>query len=366
MNSKTSKTKKSKKSEITPNKPKRVTRKPKDKQLAKSSKDVFVKLQNSFAEDIPLRHRVNILALAAVKGDKEIAKFFNLYEKNLNTWRRTITPHDYRIYNNTEITEEVALAKQYSLEDNVLNINSLLNFIKSDARGLINLKSADDLARARNLVRLRTGKLYQWFREETGDKHLVFYDTSMYEVRKIKGGPRFLHFKGEQSTLAPVMPINATSCYCMFAFNDNLEELDLSHFNTDDIVTMHGMFAFCKNLKIVNTCFIKTKSATDLTDMFRACKSLKELDLRSINAKSVKSLRGMFAGCTSLERIITTKNFNCKYVIDSYNMFYSCCSLPNYHKGVLVPSLMLKPVEDGGYLTVIDSHVEKEDCVYFV
>lgn len=184
----------------------------------------------------------------------------------------------------------------------------------------------------------------------------MLYDTEMFEVRKIKNGPRFLRYKDE-CTLAPEIPINASSCAFMFAFDKDRTRIDLAKLNTEGIVDMQAMFAFCPNLKYLDTSMLKTDSALNTIDMFKGCRSLAKLDLRNAAMFGVKKTRGMFASCVSLEKIVVSKRFNTSKVLDSYNMFSNCCSLPNYRKGIMTQVLMVKPVKNGGYLTYVTNSI---------
>lgn len=120
---------------------------------------------------------------------------------------------------------------------------------------------------------------------------------------------------------------------------------------------MQAMFAFCPNLKYLDTSMLKTDSALNTIDMFKGCRSLAKLDLRNAAMFGVKKTRGMFASCVSLEKIVVSKRFNTSKVLDSYNMFSNCRSLPNYRKGIMAQVLMIKPVKNGGYLTYVTNSI---------
>lgn len=184
----------------------------------------------------------------------------------------------------------------------------------------------------------------------------MLYDTEMFEVRKIKNGPRFLRYKDE-CTLAPEIPINASSCAFMFAFSKDRTRIDLAKLNTEGIVDMQAMFAFCSNLKYLDTSMLKTDNTLNTIDMFKGCRSLAKLDLRNAAMFGVKKTRDMFASCVSLEKIVVSKRFNTSKVLDSYNMFSNCRSLPNYRKGIMAQVLMVKPVKNGGYLTYVTNSI---------
>lgn len=82
---------------------------------------------------------------------------------------------------------------------------------------------------------------YNWFREESGKRHWVLYNTEMYEVRETLTHDKYIHYK-ENCNLAPIIPINATSCIFMFRNCWSLESLDLNNFDTSQVTEMGGMF----------------------------------------------------------------------------------------------------------------------------
>lgn len=232
-----------------------------------------------------------------------------------------------------------------------------LVFLYKGQRYTVDVESEESRENCKEtLNNLGFGHTFNWFREETGNKHWVLYDTEMFEVRKIKNGPRFLRYKDE-CTLAPEIPINASSCAFMFAFSKDRTRIDLAKLNTEGIVDMQAMFAFCPNLKYLDTSMLKTDSALNTIDMFKGCRSLAKLDLRNAAMFGVKKTRGMFASCVSLEKIVVSKRFNTSKVLDSYNMFSNCRSLPNYRKGIMAQVLMVKPVKNGGYLTYVTNSI---------
>ena len=269
-------------------------------------------------KDFTIGEKVNLLALYAKKGEVVI-KNLRITKNTLSTWKRQISRNN-----------------------------------------VYNLRTQEDMAKCKLDLKKRTNKTYEWFREETGDKHLVLFDTSMYKVKRIKGGPCFLHYIGD-STLAPELPINASSCAFMFAFRKDLKKINLSNFSTEGVVTTKGMFAFCDNLEELDTSLLNTESVVDYTDMFRGCKALTQLDLCRFSLQGAKRTRGMFLGCTSLKEILTTKLFDTQDVIDGYKMFERCISLPNYRNNILVQSVMARSVKDGGYLTMTSKRVLAQD-----
>lgn len=106
----------------------------------------------------------------------------------------------------------------------------------------LNVNSKEEREMVKAEINANALAKYDWFKETTGDRHWVLYNTEMYEVKD-----SYLHYK-ESSDLTPVIPINATSCYSMFAHCENLWILDLSSFNTENIKNFSYMFSGCENL----------------------------------------------------------------------------------------------------------------------
>lgn len=310
-------------------------------------------------KDFTIGEKVNLLALYAKKGEVVI-KNLRITKTTLSTWKRQISRNTYNRYNKIKVSPNIALTRPIQNDDSVLALCIDPSQSYNYCNNVYNLRTQEDMARCKLDLKKRTNRTYEWFREETGDKRLVLFDTSMYKVKRIKGGPCFLHYIGD-STLAPELPINASSCAFMFAFRKDLKKINLSNLSTEGVVTAKGMFAFCDNLEELDTSLLNTESVVDYTDMFRGCKALTQLDLCRFSLQGAKRTRGMFLGCTSLKEILTTKLFDTQDVLDGYKMFERCISLPNYRNNILVQSVMARPVKDGGYLTMTSKRVLAQD-----
>ena len=126
----------------------------------------------------------------------------------------------------------------------------------------LNVNYKEERERVKEEINVNSLTKYDWFKEETGKNHWVLYNTKMYEVEKI-----YLHYK-ENSNLAPIIPINATSCYDMFYGCKSLTQLDLSNFTTSNVISMKSMFDNCKALTQLDLSNFNTSSVTDMSSMF--------------------------------------------------------------------------------------------------
>ena len=91
---------------------------------------------------------------------------------------------------------------------------------------------------------------------------------------------------------------------------------------------MEHLFSFCENLRVINGLNkLITYNVYYMNNMFDNCKSLKFLDLSDFDTSNVITLKGIFKGCESLKSIKGLNNFNAKNVLDFSEMFSSCSSL---------------------------------------
>ena len=115
-------------------------------------------------------------------------------------------------------------------------------------------------------------------------------------------------------------------CTDMFSELTNLTEVDLSNFDTSEVVSMHNMFFDCINLKSINLNNIVTSSLQNLGSTFYSCQSLLFLDLSSFNTSLVTNIASIFFNCESLTSIILG-NFDTSNVELMSFSFFFCSSL---------------------------------------
>lgn len=221
-----------------------------------------------------------------------------------------------------------------------------------------------------------TGRHYSWYKENTGNKNLILYDTEQYEVRnfddikylvlnnKLMDVKTFLcvrrDFKGKLH-----LPINASTCSFMFV-DINVSEIDLTEFdttnivdmdymfleadlgdcfslgsptnaqantpdrniltlNTEGVTSMSGMFKDCK-VKHLDLNSLRTHNVTDFSDMFCSCNDLIDLNVDGFDTSKAKDFHGMFQGCIKLTQL-NVKHFKVDNVLHMSCLFSKCLSL---------------------------------------
>lgn len=233
-----------------------------------------------------------------------------------------------------------------------------------------------------------TGRHYSWYKENTGNKNWILYDTEQYEVRnfddikylvlnnRLMDVKTFLcvrrDFKGKLHLL-----INASTCSFMFV-DINVLEIDLTEFdttnivdmdymfleadlgdcfslgsatnaqatntesssidaqantpgrntltlNTEGVTSMSGMFKDCK-VKHLDLSSLRTNNVTDFSDMFCSCNDLIDLNVDGFDTSNAEDFHGMFQGCIKLTQL-NVKHFNVDNVLHMSCLFSKCLRL---------------------------------------
>lgn len=160
-----------------------------------------------------------------------------------------------------------------------------------------------------------------------------FFNTCL-KVTEIKGfiNTSGVEYPGESNTYNYISDSNEnnSSKYGMaFMFNDckRLITLDVSKFDTSNVVDMKRMFAGCAQLKTLDLFSFDTSKVKSFYWMFRKCGSLAEIRISSFDTSELENALGMFRDCSKLKTVylgdnfITPNLYNCSY------MFLNCTTL---------------------------------------
>lgn len=141
----------------------------------------------------------------------------------------------------------------------------------------------------------------------------------------------------------------------MFAYDDNLNTLDLSNFDTSNVTTFREMFTSDIGLKSLNVSNFKTDKVKDFSNMFSGCsvltsitgletwgttgagldkptginmssmfaydRALNKLDLSKFDTSNVTTFNSMFYSCDNLDSIIGLSQWNTEDATDMSSMF---------------------------------------------
>ena len=77
----------------------------------------------------------------------------------------------------------------------------------------------------------------------------------------------------------------------MFNFCESLRNINLSNFNTQNVIDMSRMFGDCVLLRNINLSNFNTQNVTDMSWMFFGCNSLTNIDLSNFNTQNVTTIK---------------------------------------------------------------------------
>lgn len=116
----------------------------------------------------------------------------------------------------------------------------------------------------------------------------------------------------------------------MFSGCTSLEHIDMTSFDTSNLYYANCMFANCTSLKSIDLSSSDLSNIIQMNFLFYGCSSLETINLGTSVAQNAKYIMGMFSGCSSLEEL-DLGNFNPTNVTYMSRMFYGCSSLTSIY-----------------------------------
>jgi len=107
------------------------------------------------------------------------------------------------------------------------------------------------------------------------------------------------------------------------------EELDLSKWNTNNVINMSYLFYNCSSLKsLPDISKWNTNNVKNMSYLFYNCSSLSSLpDISKWNINNVINMSYLFYNCSSLSSLPDISKWNTNNVINMSFLFYNCSSL---------------------------------------
>ena len=113
---------------------------------------------------------------------------------------------------------------------------------------------------------------------------------------------------------------NVTSMWRMFWGSEKLVDLKLNSFDTRRVESMGEMFGRLKSIERLDLSSFDTSNVTSMERMFAESNRITSLELRSFDTGNVKDMGGMFYGMTALTNL-NISNFNTESVTNMSEMF---------------------------------------------
>ena len=114
----------------------------------------------------------------------------------------------------------------------------------------------------------------------------------------------------------------------VFGILDKAKVIDISGWDTSNVINMSYMFNRCTKLKkIVGIENLDVSKLEKANFMFDSCENLVELDLTNWNPKLLQKTRYMFYGCSNLKIIKNIENWQLPNIKNVSYMFCNCTKL---------------------------------------
>ncbi len=178
------------------------------------------------------------------------------------------------------------------------------------------------------------GSILAWYTEEDVDGTTA-YNVTIGSTVVIKANPNSsflfnyigygINTETKIEGLNNLDTSNVTSMSRMF-YSTNLTNLDLTKFDTSNVITMRDMFMDSANLTNLDLSKFDTSNVTDMLQMFSGCSKLTTLNLSGFNTYKVTTMSYMFFGCSNLSNL-DVSGFNTSNVKEMTEMFGWCKNL---------------------------------------
>ena len=197
---------------------------------------------------------------------------------------------------------------------------------------------------------------------ETDTPTYTLYIQGNDEIYLESGLYLFYQFSNLQSVegLEYVNTSKANTLKSMFNECSHLVSLDLTHFDTTNVLDLSYMFRNCTNLTEVDLSSFITYKVTTMAVMFKDCTNLKSLDVSKFDTSNVTNMTYMFMGCSSLDTL-DVSHFNTSKVTDMRSLFYGCSNLTSLD----ISHFDTSKVTDLGYLFYGCSKLTSIDVSHF-
>ena len=156
----------------------------------------------------------------------------------------------------------------------------------------------------------------------------LFINNVKYDFRKNLDYEDSIFKEGELYFIKIKFKNKINDCKKMFKNCKNIVNIDLSSFDTKNVIDMSEMFSGCSGLVNIDLSSFDTKNVTNISYMFSGCTNLINVDLSSFDTKNVTNMSNMFSGCTKLINI-DLSSFDTKNVTNMSYMLSDCTNLIN-------------------------------------
>ena len=164
------------------------------------------------------------------------------------------------------------------------------------------------------------------YTKEDGYSNVVVDVKAPTETVDLKTGIKFGNSTLSAMPFTLICDSGVTDISHLFSYCMNLTTLDVSNFDTINVMYMQEMFYYCRSLTTLDLSNFDTSKVTNIADMFNSCEKLTTLNLSNFNTINVTNMSTMFYNCKNLTTL-DLSNFNTSNLTSMGYMFYDCRNL---------------------------------------
>jgi len=174
-------------------------------------------------------------------------------------------------------------------------------------------------------------------------KYIDYLKEVHINGQKQNGIPNKYNFDQEYNNVELIFDDNINNTENMFKDCISITEINLSNFDTSNVISMDNMFEGCSSLTSIDLSNLKTSSVKRMIFMFSGCSSLTSLNISHFDTSSVTRMDSMFSHCSSLTSL-NLSNFDFLSATSIDTMFCGCSNLEyiniyNFNEEKLKPNM---------------------------
>ena len=209
------------------------------------------------------------------------------------------------------------------------NLNNIPDEIHINNKNITNFNNINYLTEENNIIKLL------WYKNITSSAYLFKGCTAISEIDlSYFNTSQIIDMSSMFEDCSSLASINFNNIIVSQVLNMNslfsncisITSLNLSEFNTYNIENMDKMFYNCQSLISLDLSSFKTPFLTSINQMFRSCINLKSINLSSFDTQNVISMNNVFRACKKLTSL-DVNHFSTKSLNNIGRMFSECYSL---------------------------------------
>ena len=148
-------------------------------------------------------------------------------------------------------------------------------------------------------------------------------DLSEYFTETISSGSSSVG--GWLNSIKKIPAFKNTGTSCGYMFSESIfSEIDLSEFDTSQVINMEYMFNKCNVLKKIDVSNFDTSQVTNINRMFYSCTNMKELiGINNFDTSKITQLNYVFDNCAYLTNL-DLSSWDTSQVTSMTNLFRYC------------------------------------------